>query len=95
MNIAERNRLSQEAKLQTKALHQISRWKMIALAVSAVGIASFYTGCTGQRWNLFFDICGLLLLLIGAGSAAVFNLGLKNGRRNVEKIINLLDGERP
>ena len=94
MNVEERNRLSQEARLQTKALNRISRWKMIALSVSTVGVACFYTGCTGQHWKLFFSICGLLLLFAGAGSAAVLNLGLENGRRNVEKIISLLDGEK-
>ena len=30
-------------------------------------------------------------MIAGIGSAAVFNLGLKNGRRNVEKMLNLLE----
>lgn len=91
MNIQEKNRLTREAALQTKALGLIGRWKKIALAVSAVGVAFTYAGFAGQTENLFFGILGILLILAGAGSAAVFNLGIRNGKRNVEKILNLLE----
>lgn len=90
MNIQERNRLSREAALQTKALERIDRWKKMALAISAVGVAFAYAGFAGQTENLFFGIWGIFLILAGAGSAAVFNLGIRNGKRNVEKILNLL-----
>lgn len=93
MNTLDRNRLSQEAGLQLKALKQIGRWKMTALAVSAAGAAAIYAGFGGASRNLFLGIPGILLLIGGVGSAAVFNLGIRNGRRNVEKMLNLLDGE--
>lgn len=92
MNIQEKNRLSQEARLQMKALDQINRWKMIALFVSAVGAAFVYAGFAGIQRNLFLGIPGILLIIGGFVSAAVFNLGIKNGRRNVEKMLNLLNG---
>ena len=44
MNALEKNRLSQEAALQIKALGQIDKWMKIALALSAVGVAFAYTG---------------------------------------------------
>lgn len=91
MNAAEKNRLSREAALQVKALGQIERWKKIALVLSAVGAACTYGGYAGQIPNLFFGIPGILLMIAGIGNAAVFNLGLKNGRRNVEKMLNLLE----
>ena len=47
MNAMERNRLSQEAGLQIKALKQINRWKLTALLVSAVGAACTYGGFAG------------------------------------------------
>ncbi len=93
MNAMERNRLSQEAGLQMKALDRISRWKMIALFVSAVGAAFVYAGFAGVQRNLFLGVPGIILVFAGFLSAAVFNLGLKNGRRNVEKMLNILDGE--
>ncbi len=93
MNAMERNRLSQEAGLQIKALKQINRWKLTALLVSAVGAACAYGGFAGIQKHLFLGIPGIVLILAGFGSAAVCNLGLKNGRRNVEKMLNILDGE--
>ena len=94
MNAAERNQLSQEASLQMKALDQISRWKTAALAISAVGVALVYAGFSGIQRNLFLGIPGILLIFAGVGSAVVLNLGLRNGRRNVEKILNVLDREK-
>ena len=94
MDSKEKNRLSQEAKLQTRALEQIYRWKTFALFVSAIGVALAYAGFTGAQRNLFFAIPGVLLILSGFGSAAVFNLGLRNGKRNVEKIWKILEVER-
>lgn len=94
MNAVERNLLSQEARLQMKALDRINRWKMVALFVSAVGVALVYAGFAGLQKNFFIGIPGILLIFAGFVSAAVFNLGLKNGRRNVEKMLNILDGER-
>lgn len=93
VNVVEKKRLSQEAGLQMKALAQISQWKMTALFVSALGAAFTYAGFAGVQRNLFLSIPGILLILAGFGSAAVFNLGIKNGRRNVEKMLNILDGE--
>lgn len=91
MNIQERNRLSREAALQTKALERIDRWRKMALALSAIGVAFIYAGFAGKMENLYFGILGVFLILAGAGSAAVFNLGIRNGKRNVEKILNLLE----
>lgn len=76
-----------------KALAQINRWKATALFVSALGAAFAYAGFAGTQRNLFLAIPGILLILAGFGSAAVFNLGIKNGRRNVERMLNILDGE--
>lgn len=94
MNAMERNSLSREAGLQMKALNRINRWKKTALSLSAVGAAFAYAGFAGIQRNLFLGIPGIVLIAAGFGSAAVCNLGLKNGRRNVEKMLNLLDGER-
>ena len=88
MKAAEKNRLSREAALQMKALGQIERWKKTALALSAVGVAFLYAGIGGQKENIFFSILGISLLFAG-----VLNLGLRNGKRNVEKILNQLEAD--
>ena len=93
MNVVEKRRLSKEAGQQINALKKISRWRTIAIAVSTIGVALAYAGIAGTDQNLFFGIFGIILAIVSIGCAVFINLGLKNGRRNVEKILNVL-GEK-
>ena len=90
MIAAEKKRLSKEAELQLSALKIINRWKTLALALSAIGVALTYAGLAGTVRNLPLSILGIAAILIGAASAIVLNLGLKNGRRNVEKMLDAI-----
>lgn len=92
MNVNEKRRLSAEAKMQVHALKIINRWKNIALISSATGVAITYYGMTDGIRNLFLGIFGIIIIAAGFLAAAVLNLGLKNGRRNVDKILHILDG---
>lgn len=93
MNAVEKRRLSKEAKMQICALKKISTWKMIAIAFSTIGVALAYAGMAGTDRNIFLGISGIILMIISAGCAVVLNLGLKNGRRNVEKILDVLNND--
>ena len=90
MNAAEKKRLSKEAELQLAALKIINRWKTIALVLSAMGVALTYAGLAGTAPNLPLSILGIASILIGAAGAIVLNLGLRNGRRNVEKMLDAI-----
>lgn len=92
MHVAEKERLSKEAEMQIAALRKINHWKMIALAVSAIGVALVYGGFAGTAQNLFLGILGIVSMVIGVVCAIALNLGLKNGRRNVGKILDVLEG---
>ena len=94
MNVHEKRRLSREAAMQLEALKKISRWKMIAMGLSTLGVAAAYAGLAGVVPSLFLGIFGVILTVISAAAALIINLGLKNGRRNVEKILNVLEGGR-
>lgn len=94
MNTVERKKLSIEAQMQLKALEKINVWKNIAISFSAIGVAAVYAGIAGTSRISFLSILGVIIIFLGAGSALVLNLGLKNGRRNVEKIIDALDKEK-
>lgn len=91
MNAVEKRNLSKEAQMQMDALKKISRWRTIAIALSTLGVAAIYAAAAGTTHNLFLGILGIIIILISAGSAVILNLGLKNGRRNVEKILNVLN----
>ncbi|HBA67763.1 MAG TPA: hypothetical protein DCZ40_00155 [Lachnospiraceae bacterium] len=87
MNVLEKDSLIAEAKMQIKALKKINEWKRLAMLVSAIGVAVAYAGISVTPSNLFLGIPGIFLTLTGIIAAAVINLGLKNGRRNVEKML--------
>lgn len=90
MNAAEKRRLSKEAEMQMEALKKINRWKIGAIGASAIGVGMTYAGFFGAQRNLFLGIPGIAVVLLGISCAVVLNLGLKNGRRNVEKILDAL-----
>lgn len=94
MNALEKDSLLTEAKMQIKALKKINEWKKLAIIVSTIGVAIAYAGIAGTPSQLFLGILGIFLILAGAGAAVVTNLGLKNGKRNVEKIIQVIDEGR-
>lgn len=91
MDAVEKRNLSKEAQMQMNALKKIGLWRNIAFAVSTLGVAIAYAGLAGMGRNLFLGILGIVLILAGFASAILFNLGIKNGKRNVEKILNLLE----
>lgn len=94
MNAMEKDYLIIEAKMQMKALNKINEWKKLAMIVSTVGVAIAYAGISATPSNLFLGIPGIFLTLAGAAAAVVTNLGLKNGKRNVEKMIQVMDEGR-
>ncbi len=93
MNTTEKIRLSNETQMQLKALKKIEVWKNIAVALSTLGVALTYAGMAGNSRNLFLGIPGVIIILAGLISALILNLGLKNGRRNVKKMLRILEGE--
>ena len=93
MNTTEKIRLSNETHMQLKALKKIEVWKNIAVALSMLGVALTYAGMAGNSRNLFLGIPGVIIILAGLISALILNLGLKNGRRNVKKMLRILEGE--
>ncbi len=91
MNAIERRNLSKEAEMQLKALQKIKKWKNYAIAASTIGVAVTYAGLAGTSRSLFLGILGVIIILAGSGCAMILNLGIKNGKRNVEKMLAALD----
>jgi len=91
METTKKNMLSKEVKQQMRALKMISRWRTLAFGISSIGVVLAYTGFSGSSQMLFAGICGVILTIVGFAGAAVLNLGIKNGRQNVDKIIAVLE----
>ncbi len=90
MNTIEKKKLLNEAQMQMSALKRISIWRTIAIAISTLGVAITYAA-TATSKNILFSILGIIIILTSLVIAIILNLGLKNGRKNVEKILNILD----
>ena len=94
MNAMEKDNLLIEAKMQMTALRRINAWKKLAIIVSTIGVAIAYAGMSGTPSHLFPGILGIFLTMSGFILAAIMNLGLKNGRRNVDKMLDMIEGGR-
>ena len=91
MNKIERNNLIIEAKRQSEALKRISRWRAMAVLMSAIGIVFTWMGFGRGLISVPFCVIGILMILTGTVLAVIFNLGIKNGRTNVEKILDAVE----
>ncbi|MGL4790199.1 MAG: hypothetical protein ACRCW1_02225 [Anaerotignaceae bacterium] len=85
--------MTKEAEMQIKALKKISQWKMFSMGVSIIGVALTYAGMAGLENNIFMSILGIAIIIISTAVAIILNLGLKNGRKNVEKILACIENE--
>lgn len=88
MNANEKKRMVKEAEMQLEALKKINKWRLYAIAFSTIGVALTYAGMAGDSRHLCLGILGIILIILGITAAFLLNLGLRNGRRNIEKILS-------
>ena len=79
--------LIEEAKRQSTALKMIGRWRTIGFIISAVGALLLYRGVSAGGGNMVLTVVGLVIAAGGLTAAVLCDLGIRNGRRNVEKIL--------
>ena len=85
--------LMQEAKRQSEALKMIGRWRTIGFVVAAVGAVLLYNGLTGAGRSIPLIVLGTVVVAVGMAAAILCDMGIRNGRRNVEKILDAAQGE--
>ena len=93
MTKAEKEAWLKEAKMQMQAIATLEKYNMASLATAGVGAALCYFAVTAANRNPLFIVCSLILAVFGAVSSMVLNLGIRNGKRNVEKILNAVEGK--
>ena len=93
MTKAEKEAWLKEAKMQMQAIATLEKYNMASLATAGVGAALCYFAVTADNRNPLFIVCSLILAIFGAVSSMVLNLGIRNGKRNVEKILNAIEGK--
>ena len=73
--------LMQEAKQQSQALKTIGRWRTL------------YNGLTGAGRSIPLIAIGTVIVAAGMAAAILCDMGIRNGRRNVEKILDAAQRE--
>ena len=84
--------LMQEAKRQSQALKMISRWRTIGFVAAAVGAVLLYSGLTGAGRSIPLIAFGTVIVAAGMAAAILCDMGIRNGRRNVEKMRDAAQG---
>ncbi|MDD6612711.1 MAG: hypothetical protein ACI3XW_02505 [Butyricicoccus sp.] len=82
-----KKQLIREAEQQKNALKQLTRWMKYAMIFSSCAMVLTWWGLTGAGVRLALGIAGVVLTIVGILCAALIGLGVRNGRRNVEHIL--------
>ncbi|MBQ6636515.1 MAG: hypothetical protein IJH81_09185 [Lachnospiraceae bacterium] len=87
-NTESRQMLIEEARKQSEALRSISRWRSISFIFAAVGAALIYGGVVRTAMRTPLIAAGAVITAFGLAAAVVCDMGIRNGRKNVEKILD-------
>lgn len=82
-----------EARSQTLAIQQLQLWLRLAYSALALAVLLGYWGLSGRQ-HLVLGIAGSVLAVLFFAVVVVLRTGIRNGRRNVEAMLKVLEGER-
>ena len=80
--------LLEEARRQSEALKSISRWRSTAFIIAAVGAALIYGGVVREALRTPLIAVGSVITALAIAAAIFCDMGIRNGRKNVEKILD-------
>jgi hypothetical protein len=83
-----RRMLLEEARRQSEALKSISKWRSTAFIIAAVGAALIYGGVMRESMRTPLIAVGAVITALGLAAAVLCDMGIRNGRKNVEKILD-------
>lgn len=85
----QKRELLREAEMQMRALKTIRKWLAIAIGFSTIGGAMAYWGFAGAVSHVIVGSLGIFLAVVSLLCALVINYGMRNGQRNVRRILEL------
>ena len=91
MKAEEKKQMMYEAEMQNKMLLNLSKWFRNAMILSSIGVVIAYYGLTGSGAKFAFGIFGILFTVICFIACILINLGIRNGRKNVTHILELIN----
>ena len=93
MNKEQKEAWLKEAEMQMKAIRTLEKYNMAALAVAGLGAAFCYFNFRAADRNLLLIICSVALAALGALSSMVLSVGIRNGKANVARILDAVEGK--
>ena len=81
-----------EIEFQTQMLNNLKKWIRNLIILSSIGIILAYWGLDAQSKMPFtvFGVIGVILTVVSVILCVVIGLGIKRGKENVDKIIQLI-----
>ena len=86
--------LLEEARRQSEALKSISKWRSTAFLIAAVGVALIYGGIVREAFRTPLIAVGAVITALGLAAAVLCDMGIRNGRKNVEKILDAAENNK-
>ena len=83
--------LTVEASLQAKEIKKLEKWLRMYLSVSSIFLVTAYWGIQGKGLRFAAGVTGIILTAACFLLAAVINLGIKKGRENIRRMLNLAE----
>lgn len=91
MKAEEKKQMMYEAEMQNKMLVNLSKWFRNIMILSSIGVVIAYYGLSGSGTKFAFGIFGVLFTVICVIACFLINLGIRNGRKNVTHILELIN----
>ena len=84
-----------EIEFQTKMLDNLKKWIRNLIILSSIGIILAYWGLSVQSKMPFtvFGVIGVIITVVSVVLCVVIGLGMKRGKENVDKIIQLVKAQ--
>ena len=81
-----------EIEFQTKMLNNLKKWIRNLIIISSIGIVLAYWGLAVQSKMPFtiLGVVGIIITVVSVILCVVIGLGMKRGKENIDKIIQLI-----
>ncbi|WP_234122264.1 hypothetical protein [Clostridium hydrogenum] len=90
MKDEEKKQIMHEAEMQSKLLKNLSKWSRNVMVLSSIGIVLAYYGLSRSGVKFTFGIFGAVFAAVCAIVFFLINLGIRNGKRNVNDMLKLI-----
>ena len=93
MSKEKKEKLIQEAGMQSMALRRIALWRGASVLFSALGILAAWFAFQSEPKRIILGVISIILALFFMFASAVCHIGIRNGTANVKKILEAAEKE--